>query len=158
MEAVVEISEVKEQKLSREHTEVREISSLFNDSSSFSELRVKLDLAGVDLALAERKYTELVASNWPKFLDHFKDAKSEVFSFKKFMKLPLQRNSTTKALRKPKLPWSIEKQVYTITVKYAVGAGDRVMTSAYRFESDAAKYGIDFEMEAMNTLLYESAF
>lgn len=158
MEALVETSEVKKQKLSRKQTKMREISSLFNDSSSFSELRVKLDLAGIDLAAAEQKYTELVASNWPKFLDRFKDAKSEVFSFKKFMKLPIQRSLSTKTLRKPKLPWSIEKQVYTITVKYAVGAGDRVMTSAYRFESDAAKYGIDFEMEAMNTLLYESAF
>ena len=158
MAAVEEIFEVKKQKLSRDHTKMREISSLFNDSSSFSELRVKLDLAGVDLAAAERKYTELVASNWPKFLDWFKDAKSGIFSFKKFMKLPIRRNLVTKSLRKPKLPWSIEKQVYTITVKYAVGAGDRVMTSAYRFDNEAAKYGIDFEMEAMNTLLYESAF
>ncbi len=150
--------EVKEQKLSRKHAKMREISSLLNDSSSFSELRVKLDLAGVDLAAAEQKYTELVASNWPKFLDRFKDTKSGVFSFKKFMKLPAQRNSATKALGKPRLPWFIEKLKTKITVKYADGSSDRVLTSDCGLFGWSTEYGIDFEIDTMNTLIYESAF
>ena len=158
MAVIEEIFEVKKQKLNRKLTKIREISSLLNDSSSFSELRVKLDLASVDLAEAEQKYTELVASNWPKFLDRFKDAKSGVFSFKKFMELPAQVNSHTKARGKSKLPWCIEKSKDRITVRVEDGANDKWFASDLPLMRELADLGIDGEAEMVSTMLYELAF
>ena len=160
MEAVEveEIFEVKRAKLTSEMKRMREISSLFNDSSSFSALRVKLDLAGVDLAAAEQKYTELVASNWPKFLDRFKDADSGVFSFKKFMALPVQDNTLTKARGKTKLPWCIERSKDKITIRVEYGAEDRLFACNISLMGELAELGIDGEAEIVSTMLYELAF
>ena len=155
---VEEIVEVKRAKLTPEMKRMREISKIFNSSASFSELRVKLDLASVDLAEAEQKYTELVASNWPKFLDRFKDAKSGVFSFKKFMELPAQVNSHTKARGKTKLPWCIEKSKSEITIRVEDGANDRWFASDLPLMRELADLGIDGEAEMVSTMLYELAF
>lgn len=155
---VEEIVEVKRAKPTPEMKRMREISNIFNSSASFSELKVKLDLAGIDIDQAEQEYTKQVARVWPKFLERFKDEGGETFSFKKFMELPAQVNSHTKARGKTKLPWCIEKSKDRITVRVEDGANDKWFASDLPLMRELADLGIDGEAEMVSTMLYELAF
>lgn len=160
MEAIVveEIFEVKRAKPTPEMKRMREISKIFNSSASFSELRVKLDLAGIGIDQAEQEYTKQVASVWPKFLERFKDEDGETFSFKKFMELPAQVSSHTKARGKTKLPWCIEKSKGEIRIRVEDGANDRWFASDIPLMRELADLGINGEAEMVSTMLYELAF
>ena len=155
---VEEIFEVKRAKLTPEMKRMREISKIFNSSASFSELRVKLDLADIGIDQAEQEYTKQVARVWPKFLECFKDEDGETFSFKKFMELPAQVNSYTKTRGKTKLPWCIEKSKGEIRIRVEDGANDRWFASDLPLMKAFADLGIDGEAEMVYTMLYELAF
>lgn len=138
---------------------MREISKIFNSTSSISEFKVKLDLVGISFERAEMEYTALVASEWPKFLELFKNKKSSIFSFKKYMEQP-ERGSTLSGLKaKPKLPWIIKKGKTKTEIKAAVGEKD----SCFGCRCGSLKeledlHGLDLEMELVLTTLYELAF
>lgn len=155
---VEEMFEVKRAKLTPEMKRMREISRIFNSSASFSELKVKLDLAGIGIDQAEQEYTKQVARVWPKFLERFKDEDGEIFSFKKFMELPAQVNSHTKARGKSKLPWFIEKSNGRITIRVEDRAKDRWFAGDLPLMRELAELGIDGEAEMVSTMLYELAF
>ena len=156
---VEEIFEVKRAKPTPEMERMREISKIFNSTSDISEFKVKLDLAGINFEQAEQEYTKLVAVNWPKFLELFKDLKREVFSFKKYMKQNPRTSSLSGLKAKPKLPWLIKKGKLKTEIKAAVGEQDR----CFRCRCSSLKsleelHGLDLEMELVQTMLYELAF
>ena len=160
MEAIEEFFEVKKTKPPTPEMErMREISKIFNSTSSISEFKVKLDLVGISFERAEMEYTALVASKWPKFLELFKSKKSGIFSFKKYMEQP-ERGSTLSGLKaKPKLPWIIKKGKTKTEIKAAVGEKD----SCFGCRCGSLKeledlHGLDLEMELVQTMLYELAF
>ena len=138
---------------------MREISKIFNSTSSISEFKVKLDLVGISFERAEMEYTTLVASKWPKFLELFKDKKSGIFSFKKYMEQS-ERTSTLSGLKaKPKLPWIIKKGKTKIEVKTAVGEKHRCFNCSYESPKELEDlHGLDLEMELVQTILYKLAF
>ena len=160
MEAIEEFFEVKKNKPKIPEMErMREISKIFNSTSNISEFKVKLDLVGISFERAEMEYTALVASKWPKFLELFKDKKSGIFSFKKYMEQS-ERTSTLSGLKaKPKLPWIIKKGKTKIEIKAADGEKDRCFgCSCGSLKELEDLHGLDLEMDLVLTTLYELAF
>ena len=157
---VEEIFEVKKTKPTTIELErMREISKIFNSATDISEFKVKLDLAGISFEQAEKEYTKLVAANWPKFLELFKDPKREVFSFRKYMKLKPRTSSLSGLKSKPKLPWMIKKGKLKTEIKAAVGEQDKCFgCRCSSLKSLKELHGFDFEMELVQTMLYELAF
>lgn len=160
MEAIEEFFEVKKTKpTTPEMKRMREISKIFNSTSSISEFKVKLDLVGISFERAETEYTALVASKWPKFLELFKDKKSGIFSFKKYMEQSEKTSTLTGLKAKPKLPWIIKKGKIKIEVKIAVGEKYRCFNCRYESPKELEDlHGLDLEMELVQTMLYELAF
>lgn len=162
MEAIYieETFEVKKTKPTTIESErMREISKIFNSTTDISEFKVKLDLVGMSFEQVEKEYTKLVAANWPKFLELFKDPKREVFSFKKYMKQNPKTNSISGFKAKPKLPWMIKKGKLKTEIKTADGEQDRCFSCrCSSLKSLKELHGFDFEMELVQTMLYELAF
>ena len=160
MEAIEEFSEVKKTKPTTPEMErMREISRIFNSTSSISEFKVKLDLVGISFERAEMEYTALVASKWPKFLELFKGKKSGIFSFKKYMEQP-ERTSTLSGLKaKPKLPWIIKKSKTMIEIRVAVGEKYRCFNCRCEIPKELEDlHGLYTDIESVQTMLYELAF
>lgn len=160
MEAIEEFFEVKKTKLiTPEMERMREISKIFNSTSSISEFKMKLDLVGISFERAEMEYTALVASKWPKFLELFKGKKSGIFSFKKYMEQSERTNTLSGLKAKPKLPWIIEKGKTKTEIKAAVGEKDRCFSCRCGSLKELEDlHGLDLEMELVQTMLYELAF
>lgn len=138
---------------------MQEISKIFNKSSSISEFKIKLSLAGIDFDKAEQEYTRLVASKWPKFLEMFKHSDKDAFSFKQYMDVGAQTNIVTKKSSKPRLPCSIKRTDTQIAIKSAGDDGCRKFGCKHdSFEALGKFHGIDFEAEIVRTMLYELAF
>jgi len=138
---------------------MQEISKIFNKSSSISEFKIKLSLAGIDFDKAEQEYTRLVASKWPKFLEMFKHPDKDAFSFKRYMDVGVQTNTVTKKSSKPRLPCSIKRTDTQIAIKSASDDGCRKFGCQHdSFEALGKLHGIDFEAEIVRTMLYELAF
>lgn len=138
---------------------MQEVSKIFNKSSSISEFKIKLSLAGIGFDKAEQEYTRLVASKWPKFLEMFKHRSKNIFSFKRYMDVETQTNIVTKKSSKPRLPCSIKRTDTQIAIKSAVDDGYRKFGCKHdSFEALGKFHGIDFEAEMVRTMLYELAF
>ena len=138
---------------------MQEISKIFNKSSSISEFKIKLSLAGIDFDKAEQEYTRLVASKWSKFLEMFKHPNKDAFSFKRYMDVGIQTNVITKKSSKPRLPCSIKRTDTQIAIKSAGDDGCRKFGCKHdSFEALGKLHGIDFEAEMVRTMLYELAF
>lgn len=138
---------------------MQEISKIFNKSSSISEFKIKLSLAGIDFDKAEQEYTRLVASKWPKFLEMFKHPDKDAFSFKLYMDVGAQTNAVSKKSSKPRLPCSIKRTNTQIAIKSADDASFRKFGCKHgSFEALEKFHEIDFEAEMVRTMLYELAF
>ena len=150
---------VKKSKPSQKMLKMREASLIFNSSKSIEEFKVKLNLAGIDFDKLEKDYTDLVASNWPKFLERFKEAKRDVFSFKKYMKIPAMTNTFTGIIGKPRLPWEIKKsRSGKISIKCAAREdADRSFGMTFSGETEIFA-NLDVEADLVNTMLYEISF
>ena len=139
---------------------MQEISKIFNKSSSISEFKIKLSLAGLDFDKAEQEYTRLVASKWPKFLEMFKHPSKDAFSFKQYMDVGTQTNAMTKKSSRPKLPCSIKRTNTQIAIKTVGDVGLRKFVCKHNGSCDELRklHGIDFEADMVRTMLYELAF
>ena len=139
---------------------MQEISKIFNKSSSISEFKIKLSLAGLDFDKAEQEYTRLVDKKWPKFLEMFKHPDKDAFSFKRYMDVWTQTNAVTKKSSKLKLPCSIKRTNTRIAMKTAEDASLRKFVIKHHgsFEALGKLHGIDFEADMVRNMLYELAF
>lgn len=138
---------------------IREAVNAFNRSRSFDVFMIELDLLDIDLDEFQKAYANKVASKWPYFLDKFVIKDTGAFDLKKFTS---QKTSANEG--RMKLPFKIFKaKVSSINQNDGMktvllfNKNGSIYSSSFIAFPDAEKYGIDFEAEMYESVMYEAS-
>ena len=135
-------------------SQIIEAAELFNKAKNFAEFKVLLDLAQIQLEDFERDYFE-IAQQHPVFAK-FIGKLGERFDSKSYMRLkPSKIYDPKVTTNRFILPcWFKKDEFGDISM---VLPNNRVISISYseEFAEDMRKFGIDPELELVNSLMYE---
>ncbi len=140
--------------------DLRVVTEALNASVDDAEMRIKLDLAGINLPVVQLKkiYTEQVAKKWPKFFECFRDPDTDLFDFEKFKTGKLAKSFSPLEC-KPKLPWEITVDGVTLQLKVAINSTEDkiIRINPGIFSELGSTHGIDGELECVRMALLDLA-